>query len=383
MKPHHKIQPKTKPRPKVRGLHFKRGTYVWQPPMRNGVRPNAAYLHTSDFVTAVNAIADLERRQFVRQATSRTSDLIDAFLAAKRASGQHKSAVTTHAADAGLNRFAAHFGGTAVGAIRSDDLARWRDSMLAERKTDPGGRETDRPKLSRASVVGYLRYTQSFFSWLAREGHIAKSPFADAKDLFPKAIPTRRDRFCTKELRDRLIAECDDPDFRAVLLFAFHAGLRRQEILNVRPSWILVDATGYPTHVEIRNETGSDGTSRFTIKDNEPKIIPLARPLAAFLTDPAFDWRSRSPYLIRPDLQPGKHVYRWDWKRRWHTYMKAHGCEWVTPHVGRHTFVTHLVSAPDGPSLLHLERWTGTAAETLKKSYAHLIEDGELINKGI
>ncbi len=348
------------------GLQKKHGKFCYQPPMRGGLRPRLIHLSTESMAEAVRMADAIRRKQFFAESTEPLAALADAFLTAKAAEGEHKSAVTTATARAALRRF--------QGAVKcppreisTAKIREWKAAMLAE-------------GLSRASVSGYMRYAQSFCTWLEREGKVLRNPFAGEKNLFPKSIPTRRGRVCDKATRDRLIAECDYPPLKAVLYIGFHAGLRKNEILNIRPDWISRAPDGTPTHIHIRNERGADGGIAFAVKDSEAKTVPVSTPLALFLRDEY--GLDHSPYLIRPDKPASKYRYRWEWKRRWATYMRAQGVPWVTVHTMRHTWFTLLLSAPPGtqPSLLHLERWSGTSAETIKKHYAHLVEDSNLIN---
>lgn len=370
----------------IRGLYPKRDKFVWQPPMIDGVRPAAVWLNTSDFAEAVALVEEIRHKAVITAIETEIPDLVKVWLAAKAKSKKHKGKVTTDTARRALKRFTNRF--SALEAIAGRDLEDWRAEMIAERRLVPDPEKPDGPRvastipaLSIATINGYLRYSQSFCSWAAAQGHLFRSPFLDAHDLFPTKLPTKRADFCTKEERDRLIRNCTHLDLKAVIFFGCHAGLRRQEILNLRPSWIVADRKGRPAFIHVREESGADGTTPFTVKDDEAKIIPMTRPLIEFVLEHKL--HRRKPYLIAPEIRGGKHTYRWDYKRRLATYIKAElPGKQVTTHTFRHTFVTLLLSAPPEkrPSLLHLERWTGDNVETLKKHYAHLIEDVELIN---
>lgn len=351
----------------VRGLYLKAGRYVYQPPMVKGVRGKPVFLQTADFTKAVQLVDEIKRANFVRQQTRPLDELVNAYLVAKIRHGEHKGQITTLSAKPGIDRFAA-FMKCQADQVTPERIRAWKASMLDE-------------GLSRASVAGYMRYAQSFCSWLKREGELLSNPFEGQKALFPKSIPTKREEFCSKEERDQLIRNCEFLPLKAVLFIGFHAGLRRNEILNIRPDWIIKNGAGRPLYFHVQNERNEDGDGlAFTVKDSEAKMVPITEPLADFLVDEY--GLDHSPFLIRPDMKPGKNKYRWEWKKRWATYMKGQGLEWVTVHTMRHTWFTLLLSAPPEvrPSLLHLERWSGTNTETIKKNYAHLLEDRNLIN---
>lgn len=348
------------------GLQIKHGLYTYQPPMVGGVRPRLIHLGTASLPDAINQAAEIQRTGFVLERTQPMASQVAAFLTAKAAEGDHKSAATTSTAAAALNRFQAFCRCRATEVAPAKARA-WKAAMLAE-------------GLSRASVASYMKYAQSFCSWLVREGQLMANPFDNQKNLFPKSIPTRRSLVCDKATRDRLIDNCDYPPLKAVLYIGFFAGLRRNEILNIRPDWIMRDPGGRPTHFRIQNELGGDGRLSFHVKDSEAKTVPISNRLAEFLQNEY--GLDHSPYLIRPDLAGGGYKYRWEWKRRWASYMASQGVPWVTPHTMRHTWFTLLLSGPaeKRPTLLHLSRWSGNSIATIEKHYAHLFEDRDLIN---
>lgn len=354
---------------KVPGLYQKRGYYYYQPPQTKLHRQPAIALRTKVFSEAVARMAEIKNAQRFTTVSSPMASLVEEWLRVKAASRDHRDR-TTRTAKPAMRRLLDHFR-CDPRSIDTPAVVRWKTEMFAA-------------GLSRATVAGYMRYSQSFFSWLLEQGHIFRNPFT--RDVFPESIPTRREHACTKEERDRLITNCQDPDLKAVLFLGFHAGLRRDEILNLRRSWLILDpASGRLTHLRILNVAASESSRGFAIKDGQPKVVPATTPLAAFLQEeygldrggPVGD-----PYVVAPQFLPGRHLYRWDFKRRWRTYCKSQGLEWVTPHTMRHTFVSLLLSAPGEkrPSLSHIARWTGTSERVLEKSYAHLFDDPEMIN---
>lgn len=351
----------------VKGLYLKHGLYVYQGPMVAGRRPAPVHLGTGDFAAAVAEVELIKTAKFVRDRTAPMAELIEAFLEAKTRQGEHRGAITTRTAKPGLDRFAAYFRRPAD-QITTEQLREWKAAMIGE-------------GLSGATIAGYMRYSQSLMSWLVREGKIRKNPFVGQKGLFPKSIPTKREAACTKAQRDQLIKGCDYLPLKAVLFIGFHTGLRRNEILNLRPDWIVRSEAGRPVYIHVQNIRGDGAGEDFTIKDAGAKRVPISRPLADFLEhEYGLD---HSPYLIRPDL-PARDTtdYRWEWKRRWKTYMKSQCLPWVGAHTMRHTWFSLLLSAPSDkrPSPLQLERWSGTDWNTIRKNYAHLFDDGEAIN---
>ena len=77
------------------------------------------------------------------------------------------------------------------------------------------------------------------------------------------------------------------------------------------------------------------------------------------------------PFMLRPDVKPGKSIYRYDFGRPFQRHAAACGLGWVTPHVMRHTFASLLASA--GTSIYLIAEWMGDDVKTVQKNYARLL----------
>jgi integrase len=351
----------------IPGLFQKRGWYYYRGPQCEGVRPAAIALRTQDLGRALELIREAQSRDHLETTREPMKALVEQWLAAKRRSGAHRSDVTTRTARTALNRFRKAFTG-APGAVEARAVDRWKGDLLDE-------------GLSPATIAGYLRYAQSFYSWLLERGKVMQNPFDRVN--FPKSLPTKRDLVCTRAERDRLTAWCLHPDLKAALMLGFHAGMRRNEILQMRPHWILRDEHGWPRHIRIQNEAARDDLPAFTVKDGDLKVVPVSTRLAKFLV---FEhrWPACADFVVANHYRPGKNKYRWDWKRVWRRHVRACELPWVSPHVMRHTFISLLLSGDPArrPSLLHLSRWTGTGVEVLMRTYAHLFDARGVIDAG-
>lgn len=352
---------------RISGLYLKKDWYYYRGPQREGVRPAAIALRTRDLSEALRLIGEITSRDYLEATREPMATLVEQFLTAKRRSGAHRSDTTTRTARTALRRFLKGFP-VAATAVEAQAVDRWRGDLLDE-------------GLSTATIAGYLRYAQSFFSWLVDRGKVVQNPFD--RVTFPKSLPTKRDLICTRAERDRLTAWCLHPDLKAALMLGFHAGMRRNEILQMRPHWILRDAHGWPRHIRIQNEAAGESLPGFVVKDGDIKVVPVSTRLAKFLV---FEhrWPAGADFVVADQYRPGKNKYRWDWKRSWRRHVRACGLPRVSPHVMRHTFVSLLLSGDPArrPSLLHISRWTGTSVEVLMRTYAHLVDDPGLIDAG-
>lgn len=348
---------------KIKGLYQKRGFYYYQPPQKGGLKQAPIALRTRVLADAVDRMAEIKASAREKTAASPMAELVETWIRTKAASKDHRGASTRTARPA-LRRLLKHFR-CEPQAVDPSGVERWKTALFAA-------------GLSGATIAGYMRYSQSFFSWLKSQGYVFSNPFT--KDSFPQSIPTRRGKACTKAQRDQLLSDCKGRDLRAVLHLGFYAGMRRDEILNLRFEWLIFNDAGRLTHIHIQNEAATAATGAWAIKDATAKVVPVCDPLADFLHE-EYGLEGK-PFIVAPQFKQGKNTYRWDWKRTWRTYMKSQDLTWVTPHTMRHTFISLLLSArsSDRPSLTHIARWTGTAEKTLEKTYAHLFDDPAMIN---
>jgi integrase len=166
----------------------------------------------------------------------------------------------------------------------------------------------------------------------------------------------RRD-FCTPAQVEKLIAECAREDLRFVLFAGFHAGLRKQEIIEARPFWFDVPNR----QIHLRKHDG------IQFKDREERSLPLTEEFALFLKG----YGLRDPYMLRPEVAKGKSLYRYDFDRPFNDYMKRQGMEWVTTHTMRHTFASLLASS--GENIFNIAVWLGDDVRVVQKHYAKLL----------
>jgi integrase len=174
-----------------------------------------------------------------------------------------------------------------------------------------------------------------------------------------RTIGRARKDFCSFDLRDRLIREAPTDELRFILFCGFHAGLRFQEIVEARPFWFDL-ASGI---LYLRK------TTTMNFKDREERSIPLTLQFQNFLSS----YGLRAPFMLRPDVAHGKWIYRYDFRASFMKYMRAQGCDRVTPHTMRHTFASLLVSA--GESIYKVAVWLGDEVATVQKHYGHLTPD--------
>ncbi|MEM7013631.1 MAG: tyrosine-type recombinase/integrase, partial [Verrucomicrobiota bacterium] len=179
-----------------------------------------------------------------------------------------------------------------------------------------------------------------------------------------------KSRYCSREQQSAIFDACDRDDLRYVLFCGFHCGLRLGEIIESRPEWF--DLNGGRNGVLTLIPTQS-----WVPKDREQRSIPLTLEFREFLED----YGLRSPFMLRPDIKPGKWRYRYDPRRPFKICVKKAGNEWVNFHTMRHTFASRLVSA--NVSVYKVASWMGDDVRVVQRHYGHLQPDTGDIEKGL
>ena len=313
---------------KLKGLYQKTDSRIWyyQPPMSKGVRPKPISLGTKDEEAAVAvyyaiaaSVEEQTRRGSLRMEVAR-------YVAEKKASGEHSAATTDHT-ERTMNQVITLLGNRQVASYDGADMKSLRDGWLAK-------------KLSPASVASYFGRIGAFFSWAVKEGLTRKNPVEEV--TLQRVLPTRAERYCSKEERDRLIATlpADRLDLALCLWLGFFAGFRKMDIVEARRDWI--DLEGGV--ITVRS------TETHTPKGKRARRIRMSPRLKEFLTLYMKTVKfGDSVYLLRPDREQGRKQktrgqkawrYRWDPRAPFAAHVKAAKLEWVGFHTMRHTFAT-------------------------------------------
>ena len=258
-----------------------------------------------------------------------------------------------------LNRWADHMGAKEAREITTEQLQQWY-GWLKSRKVEP---------LTESTAQSYLLMVRGLFNHLVRENKIRSNPASEVQTA--KLYASVRRDFCDATLTQKLISECKDLELRFVLYCGFHAGLRKEEIIQAQPSWFDLDQG-------LLHVTQSDG---WKPKDKDDRTIPLTKAFWQFLKrDMSGPSGLPGPFIIAPSKQRGKARYRYDFRKPFENYVTVKECPWVTPHVMRHTFASLLASR--GVSIYKIAKWLGDGVEVTQKHYAQLLPKDDDIEKG-
>ncbi|MGA7394486.1 MAG: tyrosine-type recombinase/integrase [Terrimicrobiaceae bacterium] len=347
----------------IKGLYKKRGWWYFSR-MRGGVRKTIA-LETRDEDEAIHKALDLTNAPDLALGGTLEGE-IESFIAFKLARNEF-SRFSAENKSLTLKRFARWVGRTQIPSIKTGDLQRFYSE--------------ERNRVTESTAQGYMMCLRSFFGWLKNERKIiATNPATDIS--MGRWDYGTKTEYCQPELRDALlegwrkipigIMSKEQARMIGFIMHAgFEAGLRRNEIVEARPSWFLIK--GRSLRVQK--------TETFRPKDREARAIPLTDVFIAFLEKYPMD----GTWCIAPEIQRGKSRYRYDFIRPFNLFVEFIGKEleqdlsWVTPHVMRHTFGSLLAIA--GESLAKISEWMGDDPRVTDRHYLHFKEGDTAINK--
>jgi integrase len=306
----------------------------------NGVRKIKS-LGTRDLSEAITLASQINGSP-LNVSAAPISDLIDPYLAHKRLLKRYTEA-SCESKRAILQKFARFTAGadavSVTKRIVQDFYNRQRSDGLAD-----------------DTAASYLAAVRAFFAWCVDVQHIRRDNPCKGLQL-ARISPKARRNFCTPELVEKLINDCPRDDLKFVLFCGFHCGLRKNEIIEARPFWF--DTANGQLH--LRKHDGIE------FKDREERSLPLTYQFVAFLKS----YGMLTPYMLHPEVEKGKSLYRYDFERPFRDYMKTKGCEWVTTHIMRHTYASLLASA--GESIFNIAVWLGDDVRVVQKHYAKLL----------
>ncbi len=323
----------------VKGL-YRRGKIFWLAHQRNQRRVFIS-LQTDDEAVAIQRARHFLAHPDLNPTAGLNGD-IAAFLKHQTATGLY-SAASADSKGAILRKFEAWAVLSSAAAITPRIVEEWRDSLIAA-------------GLQQVSVQTYLMALRAFCAWAVDTRLRRDNPVAAVK--LGKIATRSRLLFCTRDQRDLILTRAPNDDLRFIFHCGFHAGLRKNEIIQARPDWF---------NLTVGTLTVPGKTDTFRSKNSHTRTIPLTTAFLEFLRG----YGMRSPFMLRPDVEQGRSLYRYDYDRPYFAYLRTLDLEWVTSHVMRHTFASLLASA--GRSIYKIALWLGDTVETTQRHYAKLL----------
>jgi len=202
------------------------------------------------------------------------ADEINRYLEEKQDDGTY----TRNSADSRgpvLNRWVRERHLNEVREIHEDEIKSWLASLRRGKN-----------RLAESSIESYGMIIRGFCGWLVEKKKLRENPAEFVKAKISNSA--KRRRFCRREQVDKLIGECPDREMKFILFAGFHAGLRKDEIVQARPEW-------FGLRLNIIHIVESED---WKPKDKDKRTIPLSAAFrkgggAALCPPPAAGFRHR------------------------------------------------------------------------------------------
>ena len=219
--------------------------------------------------------------------------------------------------------------------------------------------------LQKNSINIAHRHISSILSFAVRQGFIESNPLRKVKKF---KIEQKAPKFLSKEEIAAVLKSAENHSREMHLVFALgiYGGFRRSEIANARWEWF-----------DFENEIiVIQPFKKFIPKSHRMRPIPMNNNLKRIL----LKFKDSKDFLFNSNIPEDQRInlLRYDFKNGFRSVKRAAGIEWVTPHILRHTFASHLAKA--GVSLYKIQQWLGHNDPKTTMIYAHLQARDDEIN---
>jgi site-specific recombinase XerD len=222
-------------------------------------------------------------------------------------------------------------------------------------------KESGEPRFARNTLADYIRFIKRFYIWMQENNH-TKLDLRKIQKIKPPAFNTMTktvEMLLSEEQVRAMIEACQISRDRAIISMLYEGGFRIQELGTLR--WNQVKFTDWNVTVNVDSKTG------------KPRYIPLVM-ARSYLAQ----WKNDYPYPITEDgyvfLTNGRHeqLQYHGIKKQILILAKRAGIEkHITPHIFRHSRITHLIQQKYPESVIKLMMW-GDINSKMFHTYAHL-----------
>ena len=214
---------------------------------------------------------------------------------------------------------------------------------------------------ARHTLADYVGFLKKFYIWMV-DSHYTMIDEKKLNKIKPPAVTqmtkTAEQLLSAEDIR-KMIDSCTNSRDRAIIVMMYEGGFRIGEIAALR--WYQLKFNDWNVAVNVDNKT------------RKPRYVPLvmARPYLA-------TWKNDYPQSLTEDgyvfLTLGQNEqlqYRGFTKQLEKITKRAGITKHVTPHIFRHSRITHLIQQGFSESKIKLMMW-GDINSDMFKAYAHL-----------
>jgi len=142
-----------------------------------------------------------------------------------------------------------------------------------------------------ASVNTHIKMAKRIFSLAVKRGQLPQNPFIGVPLL---KVPKKVVRVFSKDEFDKILAAVRSPIWKARILLAKTAGLRRGEVVNLAFS----DIDFAKGRLLVQPKEDTRYTWRWVVKDKDRREVPLVEWVAQLLIDIQTELPEGQPYLL-------------------------------------------------------------------------------------
>ena len=229
---------------------------------------------------------------------------------------------------------------------------------------------TERP----ATRNAYLVHMRQFVKWLLKNNKLYTNPTEHLSPIHAQFKP--RNTFIeAKEVRNIIDAakRTGDKELELILLLGFECGMRHGEISAARGSWIDLKRNTV-TIPAIENDSSWSRKGRAGRR--REVVIEMVKELRQWFLDNGVP----EPYLLKPTQAKGKHMYRYDFKKKLRTHLKNCGHASVTIHDMRRSFGSNRIIS--GRTIEQVANWMGIHPNTAWQYYTRFTPNTGEIEHG-
>ena len=245
-----------------------------------------------------------------------------------------------------------------IGEFRKNAIADlYKGITVIQNAKNEGGN----PKYARHTLADYVGFLKRFYLWMRDSGYTSIDE-RKIKKIKPPAITLMTktaEQLLTEEEVRKMIDACNNSRDRAILATMYEGGFRIGEIATMR--WRQVKFNEWNCAVNVDNKT------------RKPRYVPLVMARSFLAT-----WRNDYPLQLTEDafvfLTLGQHEqlqYRGFVKQLEKIAYRAGVTKHISPHIFRHSRITHLIQQGFGESKIKLMMW-GDINTDMFQCYAHL-----------
>lgn len=119
-----------------------------------------------------------------------------------------------------------------IAAVTSHDVQKWYDGLTS---VEEGTRQL------------YVRWLRAFFKFLMQRNRVRDNPVNGI--VMARTRPKARKSFLSREQVAKLIDSCECRQLKFILFCGFHAGMRKDEVVEARPEWFHIHGDAPFVHI--------------------------------------------------------------------------------------------------------------------------------------